>query len=203
MGGEGRGHDLPRASLLPLLALVLASGCVIHKDLLDGATSEGASTGDDPGGSTQPTTGEPQGGESTGAPGTTTGEGTTGGATTTDVTTTGDTGGPVQSELIVFDADGPLCMPVCARDKDPMTAVLDENCAMFLVDGGQATAAIVRCAQVGDEWLIPAGTVICYQTLIDRGGETPSTIPIATAMRFLSTPPNSVPITSVFTNERR
>ena len=32
---------------------------------------------------------------------------------------------------------------------------------------------------------------------------TPSTIPTATATMFFSTPPNSVPITSVFTKERK
>ena len=32
---------------------------------------------------------------------------------------------------------------------------------------------------------------------------TPSTMPVATAMRFFSTPANSVPATSVFTNVRK
>jgi hypothetical protein len=32
---------------------------------------------------------------------------------------------------------------------------------------------------------------------------TPSTMPVATAMRFFSTPPNSVPGTSVFTKVRK
>jgi hypothetical protein len=166
-----------RVSCVPLLLLLLAPACVIHKDLLHGETSEGASagtTGDDPGGSTGPTTGGLEGGESTGAPGSTSGDGSTGDFTTGDFTTTG---GPVRSELIIFDMGVPLCMPVCARDQDLLTGALEANCQMYMVEvETQDKVAITKCEQVGDEWVIPAGQVRCYEELTDKGGQTPSNI---------------------------
>ncbi|HEY0137118.1 MAG TPA: hypothetical protein VGB85_23705 [Nannocystis sp.] len=168
---------LTPVSLLPLLLLVLAPACVINKDLLDGATSGGTSSGEDPGGSTEPTTGGPEGEGSTSAPGTTTGDATTGDGATTGSTTTGDTDGPMQSELIIFGMDEPLCMPVCAVDKDPATPALEASCNLFAVDvETQDEVAIAHCMQVGDEWVLPAGQVRCYEELIDRGGETSSPI---------------------------
>jgi len=159
-----------RVSCVPLLLLILAPACVIHKDLLHGETSEGVSagtTGDDPGGSTGPTTGGLEGGESTGAPGSTSGDGSTGDFTTT--------GGPVRSELIIFDMGVPLCMPVCARDQDLLTGALEASCQMYMVEvETQDKVAITKCEQVGDEWVIPAGQVRCYEELTDKGGQTPS-----------------------------
>jgi hypothetical protein len=183
-----------RRSLHLSLLLSLISACTIDKGPLDSSSSsDGASESAEA--TSTPTTsttsiGDETTGTSTGDPGTSTEVGTgfattididtddTGFATTIDIDTddTGvatTTGGPDESELVVFPGGEPMCMPVCVNDEEPETEVLQPNCQVFEIDvDAQTQHELMPCDEVQLEWVIPAGQVRCFAELIDTGNQT-------------------------------
>jgi hypothetical protein len=72
----------------------------------------------------------------------------------------------------------PLCFPQCAADVDPATPIVEPNCQLFennlITD---TRVPIAPCEEVGGEWVVPAGEVVCFAELTDKdGASTPSEI---------------------------
>ena len=180
------GMSISRSLHLALL-LSLTSACTLDKDPIDSTGSSGAGASESAEATSTPTTsGASLGGETTG---TTTESATTididtddtGFATTIDIdtndtgvaTTTGD--GPDESELVVFPAGEPMCMPVCVLDKDRSTPVLEPNCQVLEIDvEADSQHPLMPCDMLNFEWIIPAGQVRCFAELVDKDNQTPS-----------------------------
>ena len=77
----------------------------------------------------------------------------------------------------IRDQIKPACMPNCVRDIDPTTEVLEPSCELIEVNTFTNTSReIVPCVEVGGEWQAPAGETVCFAELIDKGGQTPSSL---------------------------
>ncbi|MEZ4452269.1 MAG: VWA domain-containing protein [Nannocystaceae bacterium] len=76
----------------------------------------------------------------------------------------------------IRDQIKPACMPQCVKDINETTEILDPQCS--LVEENPATGVrrpINRCVKDGDEWVPSAGEAVCYVTLVDSDGLTPTT----------------------------
>ncbi|PCC74972.1 hypothetical protein SAMN02745121_08813 [Nannocystis exedens] len=77
----------------------------------------------------------------------------------------------------IADQLRPACMPLCVADVAPESPVVDPNCEVFEVDpGAQTRVPLPKCEEVGGNWIIPAGSTMCFAELVDQGGQTPSAI---------------------------
>jgi len=77
----------------------------------------------------------------------------------------------------IRDQIKPACMPACVRDLDPETPIVDPGCQLFEENIAAMTSnAIPKCTEVNGAWTAPANATVCFATLVDTDGETPSVI---------------------------
>ncbi|MBL9100018.1 MAG: VWA domain-containing protein [Myxococcales bacterium] len=80
----------------------------------------------------------------------------------------------------IRDQIKPACMPSCVRDIMPEDELVQPNCQLYEENQGAGTRVpVVKCTEgVGPmgmpAWIAPAGATVCYATLTDKGGQTPS-----------------------------
>jgi len=77
----------------------------------------------------------------------------------------------------IRDQIKPACMPNCVRDKNPMTEVVEPGCQLYEENVAAMTSnPIPLCKEVEGAWSAPAGATVCFATLVDKKGLTPSKI---------------------------